>query len=299
MMNRFLIGLPFFILALSSHAQKSLMPDSPGLVAYVGKDLRRLEATELKKFREQTEKLTGDKPEKKEWGAYEPWWVKPFIQNDKAWLWLEAYPGYAVPDVSSLQVHIFDTSWKRVVKQSFPTGYRQFLKEVTLNVDTPLKQPLLVATLISSGPFVVQEGTHKPAFEQGDFQRQYYALLNDRFVLIRLEDNTGKIIPNHYLWRTPLKGPPVPQRMVQEWIRTLRSTNATEQLATLVWLSGAHRSSSEVRKEDINQESVADSEIFEAVRRAPETRQIVRELAEKATGWVQEYARFTQLSLGK
>ena len=96
-----------------------------------------------------------------------------------------------------------------------------------------------------------------------------------------------------YRWRTPPKGPPVPKRTRDEWIRSLSSENPVEQLATLVWLSGTHLSSTDARRENVNQESVEDSKLFEAVRDAAETKKALRELTKASNSWVQEYAKLT------
>jgi len=146
------IAMPL-LFTLSCHV-KDLNPK--GLETYAGKDLRKLDEGALLEFHRQLEKLTGDKPEKLEWGSFEPWWVKPFAVGTCAWALLEAYPGYNVPDVSAIQVHVFDKNWNRLIKQSFATGYRFFLSDVSVLKDNPLKQDLLVAKVTSAGPFIVQ-----------------------------------------------------------------------------------------------------------------------------------------------
>jgi hypothetical protein len=91
----------------------------------------------------------------------------------------------------------------------------------------------------------------------------------------------------------------VPKRTREEWIRSLRSKNPVEQLATLVWLSGTHLSSKEPRREDASEESVDDSKRFEAVRDAVETKKALRELSESENSWVQEYAKLTLRAINK
>jgi hypothetical protein len=265
-----------------------------GLEPYIGKALDNLEAVGVNEFHKQLEAMTGDKPpDEKNWRAYEPRWVKPFGTGNVAYTLLEAYPGYDVPDVSSIQIHVFDKNWKRLAKQSFPTGYRFFLNDVFTSKDNPLKEELLVAKVTSSGPFLVRGNEKRPAFEQGDYQFQYYALLGEHFSLIRLEDDKKDIAQNSYASRVPFKGPVVPKRTRDEWIGSLRSKKTAEQLATLVWLSGMHLPSTEARQKNVNQESVEDSKLFEAVRDAVETKKILQELTSSTNSWVQEYAKFT------
>lgn len=264
-----------------------------GLEAYTGKDLRNLDAGALREFGKRVEALTGDGPEEKTWREFKPWWVEPFASGRAAWMLLEAYPGYDNPDVSAVRVQVFDKDWKRLIKQAFPTGYRFFLAEATVVRDSPLGRDLLAAKTTSTGPFVVSGSEKRPAFEQGQYQRQYYAVLGDRMVLVRLEDDEGRLVRNHYAWSTPPKGPPVPRRTEEEWIRSLSSADPVEQLATLVWLSGTHLPSGEPRRENVDQESVEEARLFEAVRDAPPTRNALRKFMGSKNPWVREYAALT------
>jgi len=284
---------------LFSFAIAAQEPQPKGLDPYIGKDLRKLDEGALEKYRILVDVITGDKPEKKQWGSFEPWWVKPFAGGKAAWIYLEAYPGYDVPDVSAIQVHIFDKTWKRLAKQTFPTGYRFFLNDVSIVSDNPLKQDLLAAKVTSTGPFMVQGDKKRPAFEQGDFQLQYYALLSDQFVLVRLEDNKKGLVQNHYRWRAPPKGPAVPKRTRNEWIHDLSSTNPVEQLIMMAWLSGTHLPSKDARSANVNQESVEDSKLYEEVRDSAETKKALQELINSTNSWVQEYAKFTLQVISK
>src|SRR5262245_41955169 len=124
------LSLLFVLVAARCQAQD---PESKSLETYVGQDLRKLDKNATERFAKVFEALTGDKlKQKEEWGSFEPWWVREFRTGPARWMFLEAYPGYDVPDVSALQVHIFDEKWKRIVKQSFPTGYRFFLNEAKI-----------------------------------------------------------------------------------------------------------------------------------------------------------------------
>jgi hypothetical protein len=129
-----------------------------------------------------------------------------------------------------------------------------------------------------------------PAFEQGDFQTQYYALLQTNLFMVRLEDNKGILLRNHYRWRNPPNGPEVPTRTKDEWIKCLESSNVVEQLSALVWLTGFHLASQETRMTDHNQESVEDSKRFEAVRDDARTARIMNRLREDGNKWIQQYA---------
>jgi hypothetical protein len=259
---------------------------------FVGRDLRKLSTNELSLLRERFKTKVGEDLGE-QWGprALEPWSLSAFEIAETAWVLIEAYPGYAIPDMSRMKLHFFDKSWTRTCKHSFPTGCRFFLDSVTVQKREELDSPLIVAKATSSGPFITSPGPKRPAFEQGDYQLQYYALLETNLFIIRLEDDEGVLARNHYRWRTPPKGPAVPKRTKEVWLKSLESSSAVERLAALVWLTGSHLSSTEERKSDHNQESIEDSKIFEAVRDDPRTQSILNALRSHKNKWIQEYAR--------
>jgi hypothetical protein len=87
-----------------------------------------------------------------------------------------------------------------------------------------------------------------------------------------------------------MKGPGLPKFTASEWIQTLSSTNDIEVLSTLVWLSGIHLSSKEVRSPNVFQEKISDSKIFEKVKDAVETKQALKQLAKSKNPWIKDYA---------
>ena len=259
---------------------------------YVGRELRKLDTNELAFLRAAFKSKTGEELGEK-WGGrpLETWALAAYDTIDSAWVLVEAYPGYAIPDVSGVKLHFFDKAWIRTSKHSFPTGYRFFLESVTVQKRQELDRPLIVAKLTSAGPFITSPGAKKPAFEQGDYQLQYYALLETNLFIVSLEDNKGVLARNHYRWRSPPKGPVVSQRTKEAWLKSLDSSKPVEQLAALVWLTGSHLSSADERNSDHNQESVEDSKTFEAVRDDPRTKVILSRLKTHRNKWIQEYAK--------
>jgi hypothetical protein len=264
-----------------------------GLSAYIDRNLWKLDEAGVEKFWLDFRLLTGDAPEEtKPFESLEAWAVSRFRSGNAEWAFIEAYRGYNVPDVSAVRVHVFDKEWKRLARHSFPTGYRFFLNQATVRKDDALQQDLLVVKVTSTGPFLVlPNGEQKPAFEQGDFQRQYYAFLDDRMALIRLEDNNEKLVRNNYCWSTPMKGGEIPKRSSDQWIMSLASDSVAQQLATLVWLSGTHLKSTEQRYQNVNQESIEDSSLFESLQNNDTVRKTLTELQNSEVKWVNEYAK--------
>ncbi len=299
MISKRLLSIAALTLALASCTKQSVQkPDKAsgpaariGLEKFVDRDLRELDAAAAEELGKEITRLNGDEPEQHRLRSFEPWRVWRFPGGRAKWVLLEAYPGPNVPDVSAVRIHVFDEQWAQLFQQSFPTGYRFFLNDVTLDRDNPLGTELIVAKTTCAGPFVLQNGEKHPAFEQGDFQFQYYGLLDNQFVLVRLVDNDGHLVRNNYCWSSPPKGPPVPRRSGEQWIRSLASENPVEQLATLVWLSGVHLPSTQARREDTNEEGVEDSRLFEDVRDSPATRSALESVASSKNPWVAEYAK--------
>lgn len=263
-----------------------------GLSAHKGKDLRQLDEKQSAMFMKDLQDLTGDEPEtERSWMGYSPWSVQAFQVGRARWAVLEGYSTCMIPGTSAMRVHVFDEQWNRICKQAYPVGYRFFLNEISVTRQADLGQHLIVTKTTCAGPFFVgNDGSKTPAFEQGPYQRQYYALLGTNIVMVRLEDDKGELARNHYAWSAPSKGPAVPKRIKTEWIKSLGSTNSVEQLAALVWLTGGHLPSKEERKADHNQESIADSTLYESVRDDPETKRLLQDLTKHKTEWIREYA---------
>lgn len=261
------------------------------LSRYAGRDLRELTTNEVAVLQTEFKARTGaELGQKWGWCPLAPWLLAHYDADRVSWLLVEAYPGYDIPDVSGMKLHFFNESWAPTSSRSLPTGYRYFLNEVTVQQREQLDRPLIVAKATCAGPFITSPGPKRPAFEQGDFQFQYYALMQTNVFMVRLEDNHGVVARNHFRWSTPTTGPPISTRSKEEWIKWLGSTNVVQQLSALVWLTGEHLPSSEERKSDQNQESVADSKLFESVRDDPRTTQVMNRLKGEKNRWVQDYA---------
>src|SRR6266478_1997159 len=135
-----------------------------GLSEFSGKDLRKLDKSAMPAFEAMVEALTGDTPDEDRWRSPRPWGVAKFGIGDAAWVLVEGYPGYDIPDVSWMRLHVFDAQWKRIRKQEFPTGYRMRQKEILLVTDSPLGPPLLAAKVASTGPLIVEGEKQRSLF---------------------------------------------------------------------------------------------------------------------------------------
>jgi len=258
-----------------------------GLEAYVGQDLRKLQGTSLAEFTNELRQLTGDPPEEATWASVSPWWLSSFRVGAASWVLFEAYPGMDIPDWSHVRVQIFDQRWNRLLRQSFPTGYRLYLRRARVVECQRPKQHFLVTEVTSAhpAPELARRGDGRIC------RRQHYALLGTALAMVRLEDGQGRLVRNSYGWGKPCMGPPVPDRTEEEWMQSLRSSDVVELLASLVWLTGRHLPSATQRTVGVSQEPVERSRCFESVRDDPRTHRILRVLEAHRNPWVREYAR--------
>lgn len=269
-----------------------------GLLAFVAKDLRKLDKMSKETFRRDLAALSSDRAKTGDRvDFFEPWWVNAFSGGKVAWLYLEVHPGYDVPDVSGFRAGFFDSQWKYLSSQVIPTGYRLVLIEAAIRKENPLKQDLLVAEVESRTLRKRKPGDAGRLIVVS--YRQYYAPLNGTLVLIRLENEEAHVVQNGYMSSVPSIGPPVPRRSRAEWISSLKSENPAETLATLVWLSGAHLSSAEPRRKGLAEETVDESAVLESVRDSAECGAALRKLAVGKNPWVREYAEFAIANPGK
>jgi len=269
----------------------SISLESGGFSPWLGRDLRKLDDVEKEAFGEAFARLTGKEVDFEVHGP-RPWSVSAFRSGRTAWILLAGYEGWAVPDISGMTIHRFSDTWRYLGSSTFRTGYRMFLREAEPVTIPSLGVDAVRARTECAGPFgILPDGTRLPLFEQGMYQWQMYVLLDDRAALIRLEDDRHRMARNSYSTEIPMKGPVPPRRTAQEWARSLDSENPCEVLETLVWLTGFHLPSSKPRQENVNQESVEDSRLFEAVRDSPEIPAKLARLAASGNPWIREAAR--------
>ncbi len=132
-----------------------------------------------------------------------------------------------------------------------------------------------------------------PAANGRDVARQYYAVIEGRLALIRLEDHQGELIENIYDPPDFAIGPRVPDRTPQEWEQALLSNDPAEILRSLVWLGGWHvrRGTPEHR---VSGESRAGAELADRVLHRPLIqRRVCAELQNSAGSnpWIRQAAR--------
>ena len=237
-----------------------LAQERPGVIsefgrleAFVGRDLRLVRADQ-DAVREMLSEFTKPTEDGVDYGL-RPWWVSRVDSGCRAhWIVLEGYPGKDIPDVSLVRAHLFDVGWLHMGSHLWPTGYRMFIRDAVLVKEATLGRDLIAIRTYGTG------------FLKDKEDRQFYAILDDRVAMVRLEDGDGRLIRKSYHQGAPFLGPPVLDRTFEQWTDALHSTDPVEVLEALVWLSGGHKSSTAERSADSYEESVEHSKVFEAVR---------------------------------
>lgn len=110
----------------------------------------------------------------------------------------------------------------------------------------------------------VIEVSSAPSINGRDVAKQFYALVNDDVLLIRLEDKAGHLIRNTYGAPNHTFGFTITGRSANEWKAALESGDFAEVLATLTWLSGTHLDPKEAVPEISGMPPVAHEDMSEA-----------------------------------
>ena len=223
-----------------------------GLSAFANKQLTRLPEGDREKLANSFKELTGDELGKfDDPDSIQPFLISKFSAGDAAWIFVEADQGWDVPGLSAMRVHVFDSHWKRLFKQSFPTGYRMFLADVTVERNPDLGCDVLVGKLVYSV-------RRKELLAAGRYVRAHFARQGGALELVRHEEADGTLSQQWYGVNPAfIIGPTPPQRTPEAWIGSLRSKEPVEQVAALVWVSGRHLPSTERRVEGISQDCPA------------------------------------------
>lgn len=267
---------------------------------YIGRDLRKMEADERQEFIALFRSVSGnDKALRKDDWEFVPQSLYVF-DNPKFRFFVEIAPGFSRPGFCGLRIHIFDDDWKFVRQDAFSTGYRQEIVDVYQAKAKTLGTDVLVVKTTSAGPWEVDKDGNEigTPFFAGKYQLQFYAEVDGRLMLVRREDEKGRLIRNGYAhWSVPEIGMNYPQGTTQELLEMLRSDSANRQLALLVWVAGDHMSSKKARIAGVSQESLESSKAHESLVRSAEFADRIRLLRKSENEWIRNYA--TQIQIGE
>lgn len=248
------------------------------LQPYLGQDLRNLSEGEQLRFDRLIGNLAPDarvfhKPSQAQGLNPRGWWdyytakpQPPWFGPESWYLWqvvndqgqgrlvlFQALPLRMIPGASSARLFVFDRDGHRLKDCEFQTGWRIDIKDARWLEDCGHG---FSCVLVNSSASI----------NGCDIARQYYAFLDDAFVLVRLEDSQGDFLPVNYRNPNFTIGPAIPDRTAAQWEAALRSPNRAEVLRTLIWLGGIHLDP------PLPNDKTICIEAFEDAMRAKETR---------------------------
>lgn len=140
---------------------------------------------------------------------------------------VEESPLLTIPGECGIRVHIFSLEGKLLNSSAFSSGWRITLTEMKLKFMPEIGREVL-------------EVSSEPVINGRDIAKQYYALIGEKILLVRLEDSGGQLIRNNYGAPNHTIGFTLVGRPAKEWEKALESDDVAEVLATLTWLSGIH-----------------------------------------------------------
>lgn len=195
-------------------------------------------------------------------------------------------------------VYLFDEAGHLRGSSDFSSGWRVLVNEVNVTERKGLGAPLLKMEV--SG-FLTEK-----------LSAEYYALLGDRAVLVRLEDASDRPVRNAYACPYPRVGPPAAVRSAEEWARALASADPLVRLEALMWVGGHHetledlkyeqeeeRRWSELYPEDKSASGATldrcpgaadDTVLYEDVRAREDVKVWLKELSKSEDEWVRQAA---------
>lgn len=196
---------------------------------------------------------------------------------------IEESPLVMIPGNSGLRVHVFTHDGSLVRSSVFQTGWRIFITDIR------------VAYLEQIGRKAI-EVRSAPAINGRNVAKQFYALINDEVLLIRLEDEARNLIGNAYGAPNHTFGLTITGRSADAWKDALESGDFAEILATLTWLSGNHLDPKEPIPEVSGWPPVAHEDISEArlvgeVRSRQDVRRQLKALMLSENLWVRQAAK--------
>jgi hypothetical protein len=270
------------------------------LLAFEGQDLWKLEGEPREAVAALANRLVPDGKEPGSFGYdfFRPRLFERIETADGPRLVLLVSPTLLImPGQQWHRLHLFDEAGSLRGSSDFSSGWRTYVNEVQITARGGVKAPLLKMS-VSGYP-------QRAAAE-------YYALLGDRAVLVRLEGRDGKPVRNAYGCPYPSTGPPAPRRTAEEWARALASADAVEVLQALTWVGGRHESLEDLKEEqeqerrmleayhDPPESSSAtldrcpgaadDAVLYEAVRAREDVRLWLGELSKSKDAWVRQAA---------
>ena len=255
--------------------QKSSNPSWELLLSFENKDLTKIDKEDEKKLRVALNQIGAEISNRTQLGTFSK---ISNAQGNSFYALIGMIHLLSVPGSCSLQIQLFDLQGKFIKSISFQSCYRMDLISVKVEFIPELDRNVIVA--------------ESYRFENGiDAAKQFYGIVNDEFLLIRLENHDGEIIPNHYS-SIHMIGTTPPQRSEEQWINSLKSNDIIEVLATLEWLGGKHQGNLVWVGGNRQKIKTEETDFIDKILANETVKLKILEFAQSENKWLQDSANF-------
>jgi hypothetical protein len=247
---------------------------------YVGKDIRELPDRDRERF-EKLSVILNPKHNSDEQrflrGQLESW-VLWKLQTDKGvrFVLVQNEAFMMIPSGSNLHVSMFSASGDLLSRTIIPTGWRRRPFDARVVTDKIPGEPLMM----------VRVGN---VLFGGGGPDQFYAFLNDKPVLVRLEYEKA-LSANNYAHPNLTLGSEKEPRAKAELLSALSSRREAEILQALEWFSGEHDESLHQRPVNLYLEELDQALLYQSLCRDPATQSAIQSLTNHPHPWVAEAA---------
>lgn len=185
-------------------------------------------------------------------------------------------PETIIPGGSSACVQLFNPSVKRIRSWCFQTGYRGTPDSASFEYSPDLASDLIVL--------------HMVRFINGrDIAKEYFAIRNDRLQFIRMENSTGGIVQNEYIYRDYEIGVVPDANTEQQYLELLESEDKADVLSALMFLGGRHiREPQRTFKDEPTESKYA--QFFRQLLDSPRIRDAITGLSNSDNEWIRQAA---------
>jgi hypothetical protein len=195
-------------------------------------------------------------------------------QGQTRYVFIEESPLMTIPGGCSLRVFIFNDEGKLLNSLAFPSGWRIGLKDIRVIYKSEIGRKIIEVESV-------------PVINGRDIVKQYYALIGEDVLPIRLEDSGGKLVQNIYDYPNMTNGFTLKGRTEEEWKKSLESEDTAEILAALTWLNGRHlnltQHSSIGFSEDIN-----EARLIAEIHSSKSIKSILERLIQSSNVWIRD-----------
>jgi hypothetical protein len=206
------------------------------------------------------------------------WELRKSGAEQPTFLLFEVDNTYPHPGSTVIRMTAFDDAAKELWETSFDTGHRCYLRDIELHYQ-----------MNDQFPLIVLETGHGGGPGPG-FRKQYYAIIDDRVDLVRLEGYDGIATRNLSYIPHFECGPHIPKQTQQEWETELLSDDNRRILRALTWLGSVHWNLKANDQPDNQREDFDDVRLIHKLRASEKVIARLDELAKTKDPWVREAA---------